>query len=535
MKKIISVFLCILMLIPFAMPFASAADAIDKIIINVDTDIDGVAVDDYSDYVTFESEGIVFEETNGPAVKALNMTTETYDSVFEGGNFYTFTIRITEAPYFALPSAGLWTEVVLNGEKYALLVQEKNVGGEVIPYILIEVELYVGDPMKCLKAIDFRVPAPVAGATPADVSQVYADNMGVNVVSINWAPEDAVFVEGTEYTFTLSLETADGYVFDKNIYLSHDMADAVKIGNGKNELKMSYTFPATPAAPEPTVITEINAAVTEPVAGEAPSNVVTTTGTGYTVSIIKWIKSGAASETVTEFVQGNNYEVQVKFTPENGYIFAEDVTAKINDKNAFLCMENSVTGEKTFVIVFTLPLPEYNISVTNGTASASKATEGTTVTLTANTAPAGKVFDKWVVTGVTVENATSETVTFDMPANDVTAEATYKNAVYNIAVVNGTASASAGIMGDTITLTAEQIDGKKFIGWEIVGATAADENASEITITMGTANVTAEAIYEDCECKCHQGGIVGFFYRLILFFQKLFGNNKICAECGAKH
>ena len=535
MKKIISVFLCILMLIPFAMPFASAADAIDKIIINVDTDIDGVAVDDYSEYITLESEGVIFEESMAPAVEAFNTTTETYDSVFEGGNFYVFTIKITEAPYFALPSAGVWAEVVLNGEKYAVMVQEKNVGGEVIPYISLEVELYVGDPMKCLKAIDFLVPAPVAGATPADVSQVYANNMGVTVASINWFPEDTVFVEGTEYTFTLSLEAADGYVFDKNIYLSHDMADAAKIGSGKYELKMSYTFPATPAAPEPTVITEINATVTEPVAGEAPSNVISTSGTGYTVSVLKWLVSGNPTETITEFKQGKNYEVQVKFTPENGYVFADDVTAKINDKNAFLCMENSVMGGKTFVIVFTLPLPEYNISVTNGTASASKATEGTTVTLTANTAPAGKVFDKWVVTGTTVENATSETVTFEMPANDVTAEATYKNAVYNIAVVNGTASASAGIMGDTITITANQIDGKKFIGWEINGTTAADKNASETTLTIGTANITAEAKYEDCGCKCHQGGIAGFFYKIVLFFQKLFGQNIICADCGAKH
>lgn len=535
MKKIISVFLCILMLIPFAMPFASAADAIDKIIINVDTDIDGVAVDDYSEYITLESEGVIFEESMAPAVEAFNTTTETYDSVFEGGNFYVFTIKITEAPYFALPSAGVWAEVVLNGEKYAVMVQEKNVGSEVIPYISLEVELYVGDPMKNLKAIDFRVPAPVAGATPADVSQVYADNMGVVVAAIEWLPEDSVFVEGTEYTFTLSLEAADGYVFDKNIYLSHDMADAAKIGSGKYELKMSYTFPATPAAPEPTAITEINATVAEPVTGEAPSYVVSTTGTGYTVSVFKWLNSADISENVTEFKQGNNYEVQVKFTPENGYVFADDVIAKINDKTAGLCMSNSVTGEKTFAIGFSIPLPEFNVTVTNGTASVSKATEGTKVTLTANAAPAGKVFDKWVVSGATVENPTSVTTSFEMPANDVTAEATYKNAAYNIAVVNGTASASAGVMGDTITITANQIDGKKFIGWEINGTTAADKNASETTLTIGTSNITAEAKYEDCGCKCHQGGIAGFFYKIVLFFQKLFGQNIICADCGAKH
>ncbi len=38
----------------------------------------------------------------------------------------------------------------------------------------------------------------------------------------------------------------------------------------------------------------------------------------------------------------------------------------------------------------------------------------------------------------------------------------------------------------------------------------------------------------DCSCNCHKGGISGFFFKLLNFFQKLFGQNKFCA-CGAKH
>ena len=89
-------------------------------------------------------------------------------------------------------------------------------------------------------------------------------------------------------------------------------------------------------------------------------------------------------------------------------------------------------------------------------------------------------------------------------------------------------------MGGTVTLTANQIDGKVFSHWEVSGATVADKNAKETTVTVGTSDVTAEAIYEDCPCKCHKGGIAGFFYKIVLFFQKLFGMNKVCA-CGAKH
>ena len=532
MKKFISVLLCILMLVPFAVPFASAADAVGKIVLTIDTDIDGEMVDNYSDYVTIESENVVFEDSNGPAVEAYNTTTEGYDYEFEGGNYYIFTIRLTEAPYYALPSAGTFAEVEVNGGKYAVLVQEKNTGFETISYIKLEIELYVGDPMKCLKAIDFRVPTPVAGATPADVSQVYADNMGVNIVAIEWFPDDPVFVEGTEYTFQLSLETAEGFIFDKNIYLSHDMGDAYKIGSGKNELKMSYTFPATPPAPGPIVITEINATVAEPVVGEAPSDVVTTTGTGYTVALYMWYHTKDLSGNIPEFEGGNTYIVQVIFTPEDGYAFADNVKATINGKDADLRLSNLITGFKVFDIEFDeLPIPEYNISVINGTASASKTVEGATVTLTANPAPTGKVFDKWVVTGATVDNATSETATLTMPANDVTAQATYKDAVYKITVINGTASATTAMKGDKITVKAAQIDGKVFDHWQIDGSFCDNIYYKETDFEVKTSDITAEAVYEDCDCKCHTGN---FFFKIVLFFQKLFGQNKVCA-CGMKH
>ena len=534
MKKIISILLAMLMIMPFAVPFASAADAIGTIAVTIDTaDLGGKSVDSYADYITIGTEGVIFEESNGPAVEAFNKTTESYDSEFEGGNYYTFTVKLTEAPYYALPAAGSFAEVEVNGNKYAALVQEKSTVSGTISYILFEVELYVGDPMKNLKAIDFHVPAPVAGAVPADLSQVTADNMGVNIIGIEWFPDDPTFVEGTQYTFQLALETAEGFTFDKNIYLSHDMADAVKIGSGKNELKMSYTFPATPGK---TKITEINATVVEPVVGEAPSDVVTTTGTGYTVALYDWYHSKDLMGTITEFEGGNTYYVQVIFTPESGYVFADDVTATINGKAADLCLSNSNTGAKIFDLGFAqLPVPEYNISVTNGTASVSKAVAGTTVTLTADAAPAGKVFDKWVVTGATVADSSSATTTFAMPKNDVTAEATYKDKTYNVSVTNGKASASTAVTGGSITLTANQIDGKVFSHWDVSGAAASDKNAKETTVTVGTSDVTAEAIYEDCSCKCHQGGIAGFFYKIVLFFQKLFGKNTICEFCGAKH
>ena len=39
---------------------------------------------------------------------------------------------------------------------------------------------------------------------------------------------------------------------------------------------------------------------------------------------------------------------------------------------------------------------------------------------------------------------------------------------------------------------------------------------------------------KDCSCNCHKGGFMGFIWKIINFFQKLFKSNQIC-KCGIKH
>lgn len=39
---------------------------------------------------------------------------------------------------------------------------------------------------------------------------------------------------------------------------------------------------------------------------------------------------------------------------------------------------------------------------------------------------------------------------------------------------------------------------------------------------------------DDCSCNCHAGGIKKFFFKFLLFFQKIFRTNKEC-KCGIKH
>ena len=70
------------------------------------------------------------------------------------------------------------------------------------------------------------------------------------------------------------------------------------------------------------------------------------------------------------------------------------------------------------------PAKTYSVTVTNGSADHSKdVAPGTKVTLTADTAPTGQVFDNWVG-NVTVASDN----TFNMPSHNVTVAATYKPA-----------------------------------------------------------------------------------------------------------
>ncbi len=150
---------------------------------------------------------------------------------------------------------------------------------------------------------------------------------------------------------------------------------------------------------------------------------------------------------------------------------------------------------------------EYNVTVTGGTASVgagtpiTKATMGTTVTLTAGAAPSGQMFDKWVVNGVVVDDANSATTTFVMPAGNVTAEATYKNIPVVTYTVSFDANGGTGSMADATGVSGEYTlpangftapDGKQFKAWSVGGV----EKAAGDKITV-TANTTVTAVWED--------------------------------------
>ena len=142
----------------------------------------------------------------------------------------------------------------------------------------------------------------------------------------------------------------------------------------------------------------------------------------------------------------------------------------------------------------------YTITVNGGTADKSEAIYGERVTITANAPATGKEFDKWVVTGITLtnEDLAKSTVTFGMPASNVTMEATYKDIVYQVTVENGTTTLDMATYQAEVTVTANAPDADEhFDKWEVTGldTTGMDLTKTEIKFQMPAGNVTFKATY----------------------------------------
>ena len=124
----------------------------------------------------------------------------------------------------------------------------------------------------------------------------------------------------------------------------------------------------------------------------------------------------------------------------------------------------------------------------------------------------GYTFTGWEVDGVPEgTDTTKATITFKMPANNVTLKPQYEKNTYTL-TVNG--KPEQRTVGEEVTLTARKPEGMTFKKWEIkkgLAADAVDINSETITFTMPANDVTISAIYvkdptpdPDPEIKTHK-------------------------------
>ena len=172
-----------------------------------------------------------------------------------------------------------------------------------------------------------------------------------------------------------------------------------------------------------------------------------------------------------------------------------------------------------------LAIEKFAIEMVDGTKDKEVAKAGETVTITANPAPTGKVFDKWTceTAGVTIEfaSATSSPTTFVMPASNIKIQAHFRDieAAPSIEIkVNGGTGAGTYKQGDEVTVTAEDKEGKVFAGWkDESGEIVSTQKEYTFTVAEGT---TLTAVYEDAPVVkegLSGGAIAGIVIGTLLF------------------
>ena len=163
--------------------------------------------------------------------------------------------------------------------------------------------------------------------------------------------------------------------------------------------------------------------------------------------------------------------------------------------------DNYNAGEVVEVQVPESGVSSYNLTVIGGTGEG-VFIQGASVTITANAPATGKRFSGWTIEGISGLDTTKTSLTFNMPAGNVTATANYEDIEYTITVNGGTADKSKAKCGESVTITANvPATGKEFDKWVVTGITLSDEDLAKSTVTfeMPASNVTMEAHFRDIE------------------------------------
>ena len=175
-------------------------------------------------------------------------------------------------------------------------------------------------------------------------------------------------------------------------------------------------------------------------------------------------------------------------------------------------------GDKN-VTLTAVPKTLFTITVTGGTVNDESTTArvkaGDWVTIKAENKGDDWKFIKWKLTGP--ENFTLDTsqstVQFQMPSGNVTLEAVQME-YRTVTINNGNSSTvdEKALHGDSITVTAEEVDGKRFAYWEVTGPDGTKKlTDKKITVTVPEGDITLTAKYNALYTVTVDDEIVGAF------------------------
>ena len=172
------------------------------------------------------------------------------------------------------------------------------------------------------------------------------------------------------------------------------------------------------------------------------------------------------------------------------------------------------------VTLTAVPKTLFTITVTGGTVNGESTTArvkaGDWVTIKAENKGDDWKFIKWKLTGP--ENFTLDTsqstVQFQMPSGNVTLEAVQME-YRTVTINNGNSPTTVNdkaLHGDSITVTADEVDGKRFAYWEVTGPDGTKKLTDKtITVTVPEGDITLTAKYNKLYTVTVDDEIVGAF------------------------
>ena len=115
----------------------------------------------------------------------------------------------------------------------------------------------------------------------------------------------------------------------------------------------------------------------------------------------------------------------------------------------------------------------------------------------------GYTFTGWKVTGLPTDvDTTKATISFTMPANNVTLTPQYEKNTYTLTVDGKDEQRD---FEENVIVTAQPVEGKTFTGWEVTGLPAdVDTTKATISFTMPANNVTLKAQYTENAPKTYK-------------------------------
>ena len=248
----------------------------------------------------------------------------------------------------------------------------------------------------------------------------------------------------------------------------------------------------------------------------------------FTATVKDGVVNGT-NETMAVGIPGTEVTVKAnvpegeKFT---GWAVNEDAPAD------FIAWFNALSEEEKAADTLTFNIPKGNVTLiaqhktlhtvtvdggtVNGESTTARVKAGDWVTIKAENKGDDWKFIEWKLTGP--ENFTLDTsqstVQFQMPSGNVTLEAVQME--YRTVTINngnsGTKVNDKALHGDSITVTAEEVDGKRFAYWEVTGPDGIKKLTDKnITVTVPEGDITLTAKYNKLYTVTVDGEIVGAF------------------------